>query len=337
MIDVVIFGFGAVGQGVAELLYRNKSLIEKIIGSYRIVAITDSKGSLVDERGLNPMDAIKLKKSNSFDGMGTLEVIEKVDFDVAIEATPTNIDSGEPGLTHIVRSMEKGANVITSNKGPLVVAFKRLERLAERKGVEFMYEATVGGAMPIIKLAKNDLAGNDIRVIRGVLNGTCNYILTRMEREKMTYAQVLSEAQELKIAEADPSYDVEGIDSAAKLVILANSIMQMDVNFKDVEITGITRITPESFEVAGSKNYTIRLIAEANKDKNVLKVSPRLVPRHHPLAIEGTMNAAQIRTDLAGDIVVMGRGAGKYETASAVVSDLVEIYRHGIRERGDKG
>ncbi len=327
MINIAIFGFGAVGQGVAELLYRKKDLIEEFIGGYRIVAITDSKGSLIDEKGLNLMDATKLKKNNSFSGMKTLEVIKEVDFDVAIEATPTNIDSGEPGLTHIVKSMEKGANVITSNKGPLVVAFKKLEKLAEKKGIEFMYEATVGGAMPIIKLAKNDLAGNDIRVIRGVLNGTCNYILTRMEREKMTYGQVLSEAQELKIAEADPSYDVEGIDSAAKLVILANSIMQMNVSFEDVEITGITKITPESFEVAGGKNYTIRLIAEANKEKGFLKVSPRLVPKHHPLAIEGTMNAALIRTDLAGDIVVMGKGAGKYETASAIISDLIEMYK----------
>lgn len=331
MINIAIFGFGAVGQGVAEVLHRKKELIEGFIGRYRVVAITDSKGSLTDEKGLNLMEAIDIKKNKGFSGMKTLEVIEKVDFDVAIETTPTNVHSGEPGLTHIVKSMEKNANVITSNKGPLVTDFKKLVKLAEKKGVRFMYEATVGGAMPIIKLAKNDLAGNDVRVIKGVLNGTCNYILTRMEKEKMTYSQVLSEAQELKIAEADPSYDVEGIDSAAKLVILANSIMQMNASFEDVEITGITRITPESFEVAGSKNYTIRLIAEANRKKGFLKVSPRLVPRHHPLAIEGTMNAALIRTDLAGDIVVMGKGAGKYETASAIVSDLIEVYR-GMRE-----
>ena len=148
-----------------------------------------------------------------------------------------------------------------------------------------------------------------------------------MEKEKMTYSQVLSEAQELKIAEADPSYDVEGIDSAAKLVILANAVMDMDAVFEDVEVVGITRITPEAFEIAANKNYTIRLIAEANKERGFLKVSPRLLPRNHPLAIEGTMNAALIKTDLAGDIVVMGKGAGKYETASAIISDLVEFYR----------
>lgn len=326
MIDIVIFGFGAVGQGVAEVLWKKKEQIEGFIGKYRVVAITDSKGSIVDKNGIDLTEAKKMKEKG-FKSMKTPEVIEKVDFDVAIEVTPTDVDSGEPGLSHILKSIEKGANVITSNKGPLVVAFRKIQKAAEKKGVRVLYEATVGGAMPIIKLAKMDLAGNDIRVIKGVLNGTCNYILTRMEKEKMTYSQVLSEAQELKIAEADPSYDVEGIDSAAKLVILADSIMGMDARFDDVEITGITKITPESFEVAGNKNYTIRLIAEANKEKGFLKVSPRLLPRRHPLAIEGTMNAALIRTDLAGDVVVMGKGAGKYETASAIVSDLVEIYR----------
>ncbi len=199
--------------------------------------------------------------------------------------------------------------------------------MAEKKGLRLMYEATAGGAMPLIKLAKNDLAGNEILFIKGVLNGTCNYILSRMEKERMTYSQVLVEAQELNIAEADPTYDVEGIDAAAKLVILANSLMEMDSCFRDVEIRGITEITPEAFEVASTRNYTIRLIAEANREKRILKVSPRLVPFHHPLAIRGTMNAALIKTDLAGDVVVMGRGAGKYETASAIISDMVEIYR----------
>jgi homoserine dehydrogenase len=326
MIDIAIFGFGTVGQGVLEVLQRKRELIERFIGKFRIVAITDSKGSIVDENGIEFAEAVDRKKKG-FDGKKTPEVIESVSFDVAIETTPTDVSSGEPGLTHILKSIEKGANVVTSNKGPLVVAFKRIMKLAERKGVKVGYEATVGGAMPIIKLAKTDLAGNDIRSIKGVLNGTCNYILTRMEREKMTYAQVLSEAQELKIAEADPSYDVEGIDSAAKLIILANSVMGMDATFGDVDVVGITRITPEAFEIAANKNFTIRLIAEANKERGFLKVSPRLLPKHHPLAIEGTMNAALIRTDLAGDVVVMGKGAGKYETASAILSDLIEIYK----------
>jgi homoserine dehydrogenase len=281
----------------------------------------------IDESGVNLKDVLALKqKGNLPSGLTTLDLIEKADFDVAIEATPTNIEHGEPGLTHIKACLEKGAHVVTSNKGPLVVAYEELSKLAERKGVRLMFEATVGGAMPLIKLIKNDLAGNEILSIKGILNGTCNYILSRMEAEKLPYNQILAEAQELKIAEADPTYDVEGIDSAAKLVILAN-LLGMNARFEDVDITGITSITPEAFEIAMEKDYTIRLIAEVNKLAGTLKVSPRLVPLHHPLAVTGTLNAVLIQTDMSKEIVVMGRGAGKIETASAIISDLVEIYR----------
>ncbi|AGK61637.1 homoserine dehydrogenase [Archaeoglobus sulfaticallidus PM70-1] len=322
MIKIAIIGFGAVGQGVAEILLRRKEELEKKIGKFSLVAVTDSRGSIVDENGIDIIKAIERKKKGRFDGKSTMEVIEGVDFDVMIECSVTNIDDGEPGLTHIMKCLEKGAHIITSNKGPLVADFHGINRLAEKKGLKFMFEATVGGAMPLIKLVKYNLAGNSIEFIKGVLNGTCNYILTRMEQEKMTYQQVLAEAQELNIAEANPDYDVKGFDSAAKLLILANALMGMDVKLSDVEIVGITDITPEAFDVAKSKNYTIRLIAEVNK-KGYIGVTPRLVPIEHPLAIHGTMNAALIKTDLAGDVVVMGRGAGKYETASAIISDLI--------------
>jgi homoserine dehydrogenase len=327
MIDIAIIGFGSVGQGVAYQLMEKAEKLKELIGNYRIVAVADSKGSVVDEHGLDITDVIKKKQKGNLKGKTAIEVIESVDFDIAIEVTTTNVSDGEPGLTYIRRCFEKGANVITSNKGPLVVAFKELNQLATKKDLKFMYEATVGGAMPLIKLVKNELAGNEIFFIKGILNGTCNYILSRMEKEKMTYSQVLAEAQELKIAEADPTYDVEGVDAAAKLVILANATMDMDARFTDVEITGITQITPEAFEVANYRNYTIRLIAEVNRERETLKVSPRLVPLYHPLAIRGTMNAALIKTDLAGEVVIMGKGAGKNETASAIISDLVEIYR----------
>jgi homoserine dehydrogenase len=329
MIKIAIFGFGAVGQGIAEIFARKKGLFEQVIGRHRIVAITDSKGGMFDEKGIDILNALKIKnqKGSLPEKTSTLDVIEKADYDVAIEVTPTNIESGEPGLTHIRRALEKQAHVITSNKGPLVVAYKELSNLAEKKNVRLMFEASVGGAMPLIKLARNNLAGNEIFSIKGILNGTCNYILSRMEKEKLLFNQILTEAQELRIAEADPSYDVLGIDSAAKLVILANSLLGMDARFKDVEITGITSITPEAFEVAMEKGYTIRLIAEVSKVTKTLKVSPRLVPQHHPLAIRGTLNAALIQADLAGEVVVMGRGAGRKETASAIISDLIEIYR----------
>jgi len=324
MIRIAIFGFGAVGQGVAEILMQRER-IERWIGRYEVVAVADSRGSLCSEDGISLKEAIEVKKRGSLpEGKSVMEIIESMDFDVAIEATPTNIETGEPGLSHIRACLNKGSHVITSNKGPLVVAYKELAELAKRKNVKLAFEATVGGAMPLIKLAKRDLAGNEIISIKGILNGTCNYILSRMEQERLSYQQILAEAKELKIVEANTSYDVEGIDSAAKLVILANAVMEMDATFNDVEIVGITSITPEAFEIAMEKGYTIRLIAEASRDG--LRVSPRLLPLYHPLAVRGTLNAVLIQTDLAREVFVIGRGAGKIETASAIISDLVDIY-----------
>jgi homoserine dehydrogenase len=329
MIKIAIFGFGAVGQGVAEVLIEKREILRKLIGDFKVVAVTDSKGGMVSEEGVDLAKALEIKKTKGHlpEGVTTLDVISDVDFDVGIEVTITNIKHGEPGLTHIRECLKKGSSVITSNKGPLVVAYGELVKLAERNGVSLMFEATVGGAMPLIKLVRNDLAGNEIYAIKGILNGTCNYILSRMEKERLPYEQILAEAQELKIAEADPTYDVEGIDASAKLVIIANALMGMDVKFEDVERVGITEITPEAFEVAMEKGYTIRLIAEVDKEEDVLRVSPRLIPIQHPLSISGTLNAALIKTDMAGEVVVVGRGAGKIETASAIISDLIELYR----------
>ncbi len=327
MIKIAIFGFGAVGQGVAEVFIKKRDELRKIIGDFKVIAITDSKSALIDENGINLTDALKIKRSTNrlLMDLSTMDVINNYDFDVAIEVTPTNIENGEPGLTHIKECLKKGINVITSNKGPLVVAYRELMKLCDKHGSKLLFEATVGGAMPVIKLVKRDLAGNEIYSIKGILNGTCNYILSRMEKEKLTYEQVLSEAQELKIAEADPSYDVLGIDAAAKIVILANALMNRNVKFNDVERIGITGITPEAFEVALERNYTIRLIAEVGKNDKP-KVSPRLIPINHPLAISGTLNAILIQTDLAKEICIIGRGAGKIETASAIISDLIELY-----------
>jgi len=322
MIKIAIVGFGTVGQGFAELLERKREIIEKVVGKFRIVAIADSKSSISGDFSVN--EALKMKKERGRlrDSRSADEIVEKADYDVLVEATTTKIDGGK-GLGYIKKALSMGRHVITSNKGPLVADFEGLMKLAESRGAKLMYEATVGGAMPVIKLARRYLAFCEIQRVMGIFNGTCNYILSRMEDERLPYDQILKEAQELGIAESDPSYDVEGIDAAIKLVIVANTI-GVRAKFEDVERTGITQITPEAFEVAAEKGYTIRLIAEVSRKE--LKVSPRLVPLHHPLAIKGTMNAAMFKTDTAGNIFVAGRGAGKEETASAMLSDLYEIY-----------
>ncbi|MEG9194722.1 MAG: homoserine dehydrogenase [Candidatus Methanoglobus sp.] len=318
---IAIIGFGTVGQGVAELLVAKRAEIERKIGDFRVVAIADLTGSIWGDFKLEDAIECRRKKGRLPSDRSAKEIAEEEDYDVMIEVTTTRLD--ESGIEYMRTALKKGASVITSNKS-IAVDFQGLMRLAEGNNAKLMYEATVGGVMPIIRLLNSYLALCEIIGVRGILNGTCNYILTRMEEEKLPYSQILSEAKEMGIAEANPSADVEGVDAGIKLVILANTI-GIPAKFGDIEIVGITKITPQAFTVAMQKGYTIRLIAEASKKS--LRVSPRLVPLNSPLAIKGTMNAAMIKTDTAGDIFVAGRGAGKFETATAILSDLYELVR----------
>jgi homoserine dehydrogenase len=175
------------------------------------------------------------------------------------------------------------------------------------------------------------LAGNTISRLYGVFNGTCNYILTRMAAEGLTYDQALAEARELGYAEADPTYDVEGIDAAIKLVILANTVLDMRTVLDDVERTGISLLTPDALQLAEDQDCTIRLIGEIVPEAGVLRVSPRIIEKDHPLVVEGTLNAVTVGTDLAGDLTFIGKGAGSTETASAVIGDLLYIQSRHVQ------
>ncbi|MCZ7382896.1 MAG: homoserine dehydrogenase [Candidatus Methanoperedens sp.] len=328
-IKISIIGFGAVGQGVARSLLSKQEYLKKQGYDIRVVAISDSKGSEINTKGINLENALNRKKEKGTVATGTetaLEIIRDVEHDIVVEVTPTNIKNGEPGLGNIRAALKAGRHAVTSNKGPLALRFTELKEAAEDNGLHLRYEATVGGAVPVFNLVHEALAGNSIIGIEGILNGTCNYILTRMEEERMPYELVLKEAQELGIAETDPTYDVEGIDSAIKLVIIANSIFGQNATYSDVDITGITKITPEALELANKNNYVVKLVCEAREGK--LTVAPRLVPKRHPLAVGGTLNVASILTDLAGRITISGKGAGSIETASSILSDILYIARN---------
>jgi len=323
--NVSIIGFGVVGQGVARAIQRSNDYFKKNGVDLKVVAIVDLWGSLIDESGLDLKNVLIQAKQKKLKGenRNSLEVICEVDHDCVVEVTPSNIKTGGVGLEHMIKALENKRHLVTSNKGPLALEYKKLVDLAKKNDVEFKYEATVGGAMPIINFAKNCLAGNEILSIRGIFNGTCNYILTRMAEDGLPYDNVITEAQELGLAETDPTYDVDGIDTAAKLVILANSIFDMDAVYNDASVTGIRDITVESLKLAHGEGYVVKLIGEVKE--GVLEVAPRLVPKGHPLALGGTLNAASIQTDLAGEITVTGKGAGSIEAASAIISDLAEI------------
>ncbi|PTD94616.1 homoserine dehydrogenase [archaeon SCG-AAA382B04] len=323
---IALLGFGTVGQKVAKILESRKNFYENKYGfSPEIVLVEDSNSQGYHTNGLNPKKLLERKEEKGDVGSGRKLDLNDVEFDVLVECTPTNLEDGEPGLSNILQSLELGRDVVTSNKGPLAIAWEELKQTSSKNDSILRYEATVGGAMPTINLAKDSLAGNKIKQIRGILNGTCNYILSRMRGGGLPYDHVLSEAQDLGIAEADPSYDVEGIDTALKIVILANSLLDFNVKYSDVDVTGITGITSEALDLANEENRVIKLIGKVNGDK--LEVGPKMIPKNHPLAVKGTLNVASLKTDLAGEITITGKGAGASETASSIISDLISINR----------
>ena len=327
MTKIFICGFGTVGQGFAEVIASRKNFFNEKYGKdVKIVGVMDSKTYAVCENGFDPLDLVEKKKSTGKVGdnvyTDSIAALDSVDYDILVEVSPTDAKTGGVGLINIRHALECGKDVITVNKGPLALKFNELISLAKEKHCKFRFEGSVGGAMPIINLCHENLKGENIKSIRGIFNGTCNFILSKMDKGQ-PFEQALKEAQQMGYAETDPTNDIEGYDSACKAVIVANSVFNRNVSFSDVDITGITSITEEAIAMAASRNMVIRLIVEVSDTK--LEVSPRLVPKGHPLSVSGTLNVAQIKSDLAGPITVTGRGAGRLETASAILSDLIAI------------
>ncbi len=330
---ISIIGFGNLGQGLTSVLQEKEEYLREKSGVFLdIVAVVDSGGAVINEDGINFQELLEASEKdgsiseNMEDGeKGTTaqEVIKNIDSEVMVELTPTSIEDGEPGLTHIKEAMNQDKHVVTANKGPLVVAFEELMSLAESSGLELKYSATVGGAMPILGLAKGQMAGDSISEIRGVLNGTTNYVLTRMSEEGSPFDVVLSEAQELGIAEEDPTLDVEGVDTAAKITILANALLDRSVKLDDVRVEGITEIGQEVTRLARETGNEVKLVGIASSDR--LEVAPKLVPSGNPLVVKGSLNSVTLKTDLAKEITITGFGAGPRETSSALLGDIVNI------------
>ena len=327
---IIIMGFGAVGQGVANALAMKKELIKEKTGvAVKIVAAADSSSSAISSDGLDENLLVETKKNkgnlSSYPEFGQnkcgADVLDAVEYDCLIEATPTNIVDAEPAFSLTLKAFEQGKDVVTSNKGHLALKFSEVIKAAEKAGVEFKYEASVGGSMPIINFAKEILSSCNIESIKGILN----YILSRMTSEGSDYEVILKESQELGIAETDPTQDVEGIDAACKTVILANSLLGIDATYSDVKVKGISEISSQAIELAKNDDYLIKLIAEISP--NNLEVSPRLVKVGSSYDVGGTLNMATIKTDLADEVSVIGLGAGSIETASAMLTDLISILK----------
>jgi len=320
---IAIIGFGVIGRGFAQVLLEKKKYLNELGVDLRVIAICEVDGSLVNERDIDLKKALKgkLNKNKDWDSIKAPAVIEKHKPDMVLELTPGNVKNGKPGLGHIKKALSNGINVVTSNKAPLALQYSELMNLAKKNKAQLRFEATVGGAMPIINLYQNTLKINEIRSIYGILNGTSNFVLSKMDEEAIGLDDAVKEAQELGIAESNPGYDIDGIDTAVKVAILANSLMNRKVSFRDIKVKGIRDVTPEAIELARKHGYSIKLIGDVGN----LEVSSRLVPKGDPLDVSGSLNAVMLDTDMAKEITIVGRGAGAIETASSLLSDVLEI------------
>jgi homoserine dehydrogenase len=327
---IILCGFGVVGQNFAKLLLSRSEDLYALHGlKPRVIGIFDSKGSAASSAGLDLNRLLEVKKKfgnirkyhNKEKNANGLEMIRGMDADVLIETTPSNYKDAEPGMSHIVNAMKNGLHVITVNKGPLALAFPSLIELATYNQVLLKFSGTVGGGTPILDYAKNSLRGERIVSFQGILNGTTNYILTNMANG-MTFKTALADAKKRGYVEADESLDIDGFDAAAKLVILANWIMDMKVTIKDIKRIGIRGVTTSDIKKAATNNSAVKLIASCNKE---LLVAPQQISLDDPLCVNGTLNAITFNSEHSGQQTIIGRGAGGMETASSILRDLLDI------------
>ena len=321
-INVGLLGCGTVGTGVAKLLIDSSEVIGARLGAtLNLKRVADI--DIETDRGIQFNEGVLTTDTNS--------VVNDPDIDIIIEMI------GGEGIAKelILKAIENGKQVITANKALLAGQGNALFKASAEKGVDLAFEAAVGGCMPIIKAMRESLVANRIQSMIGILNGTCNYILTKITEERSAFGDALAEAQTRGYAEADPTLDVEGIDTAHKIAILTALAYGMEINLPQVYIEGITKITPLDVEFAEHFGYRIKLLAISKNhgDKIEARVHPTMIPFGNLLSnVSGTVNAVMVSGDAVGDIMLYGRGAGMMPTASAVISDVVDIARNLMSE-----
>ncbi len=336
-IRVGLIGFGNVGQGFVSLLREKAPLLRRERGcdiSLCFVA-GRSKGSVYLPQGI-PLDgALEI-----FETAGTLDAVpgERVEdprellrrkaVDILADSTPTNLETGEPGLSYIREALEQGISVTTTNKGPVALAWEELSALAKEQGAHLLCEGTVLSGTPAINFITRTLAGCTVEEVTGIFNGTTNYMLTRME-EGMEYQEALQEAQNLGYAEADPTADVDGWDAAVKVAILGNILFGSPLKVKEIAPRGIRHISGKEVQQALGEKKRIRLVGTLSRTPGgdvSGQVAPRILEEDHPLArVRGAANALVVRTDVLGEVTVTGPGAGRRETGQALLVDILEL------------
>ncbi len=317
-IQVGLLGCGTVGRGVAKLLIESSAVIAARLGAtLHLKRVADL--DIETDRGVTFEQGVLTTDAHA--------VANDPDIEIIIEM----IGGEEIAKELILKAIENGKQVITANKALLASQGNTLFEAAVQKGVDLAFEAAVGGCMPIIKTMRESLVANRIHAMTGILNGTCNYILTKITEERRPFDDALSEAQQKGYAEADPSFDVNGIDTAHKIAILTALAYGMNINLPDVYIEGISKITPLDVEFAEHFGYRIKLLAISKKKGNQIeaRVHPTMIPFDNLLSnVKGTVNAIMVSGDAVGEIMLYGRGAGMMPTASAVIADAVDIARN---------
>jgi len=317
-INIGIIGLGTVGTGALKALLENKSEIERKVGSrLEVVQIADL--DIATERPVRFDKSLLTTDVN--------QVLDNPDVDIVVEL----IGGVHPAKEFILRALRNGKHVVTANKELIAKEGSDILDEASRRGLDFYFEGSVGGGIPIIRPLKTCLAANKIQEVMGIVNGTTNYILTKMASEGLDFAEALAQAQKAGYAEADPTSDIEGRDAKYKIAILASIAFTSRVNVDDIYCEGITKVSRRDIEYARELGYVVKLlaIAKRNGEKVQIRVHPTLIPSTHPLAsVSDVYNAIYVRGDFVQDVMFYGRGAGALPTGSAVVGDVIEIARN---------
>lgn len=335
--DIGLIGFGGVGQAFVKLLVEKKKYIfEKYNLDLKVKYILKSDGGIYESNGIDLEELAEfINKKKSIkehilwkENLKFEEMIQNNDVDTLVELTSTNIETGEPGLTHIKTALESGINVVTGNKGPIILKYKELKEIADKNSVKLKVGCTTGGALPSINGGLYDVAGSEIQAIEGILNGTTNYILSKMINDDITYEEALKDAQECGIAEANPSLDVLGYDTACKVIILSNVLKGTDINLNDIEIEGIAEVKLEYLRELKKKNKKLKLIGKVDSLDDEINAYVKLIEidENHPLYFVDYKNKGiYFKTDTLGDVSIIGGASGTRNAAASILRDIVLI------------
>ena len=325
-INIGILGFGTVGTGVAKILLENKDILQQRIGAdLHLKRIADI--DVTTDRNVTLEDGVLIPDTQA--------VIDDPEIDIVVET----IGGDTIAKKFILDAIKKKKHIVTANKALLASFGNDLFAEAEKNHIDLAYEASVGGCMPIIKSLRESLVGNRITSMVGILNGTCNYILSRISADGISFGEALAAAQKNGFAEADPTLDIEGFDTAHKLAIISALAFGMKINLKDIYVEGITNISPLDIEFANQFGYCIKLLAIGKDRGNAIeaRIHPTMIPFNNPLSnISGSLNAVTISGDCVDDMMLYGHGAGMMPTASAVVGDIADIARNILRQSIDR-